>query len=513
MRGAIVAIAAVALAVALPAATARADCATVTDGMKPEAHIFYNSSAKVYQYCDGTNWRAMLGTLAVDPSLATLTDVDDALGPGGGDCLVYSSAAGEWGSESCAGAAGGDDLGDHAADQNIILGPHWLSGDGGNEGVYIDADGNVGIGTVSPIHNLEIESGNIFVTNSGAGFTANLYLGDDPGAGAGTYGFLRWSNDGDYISLGTQAGGPTLNVDNVGNVGIGETDPQASLHVDGTVRLEDFLTCTALETNASGDLVCGTDGGISVETDPQVNTLTGSKWCAANAGGTAIDCTADAPLAAETDPEIGAVTDLNYCRGDGSAAQCNRTITNVRDDIKTVDGAASGLDADLLDGFQSTSSGDRWGVIAPVGTDGVMEVGKYIDFHDSDGDATDYAVRLIGSPGDLRVNGSVTATAFLHLSDRRLKSDIVPVHDPLAVVTRLQGVHFNWKENGKPSFGVIAQDVEQVIPEAVTTGTDGIKAVDYDQLIAPLIEAVKAQDARIRALETEVEALQNAQGR
>lgn len=45
-------------------------------------------------------------------------------------------------------------------------------------------------------------------------------------------------------------------------------------------------------------------------------------------------------------------------------------------------------------GFPMTASGDRWGVIAPVGTDGVMEVGKFIDFHNSDADATDFAVRL-----------------------------------------------------------------------------------------------------------------------
>jgi hypothetical protein len=58
------------------------------------------------------------------------------------------------------------------------------------------------------------------------------------------------------------------------------------------------------------------------------------------------------------------------------------------------DGSGSGLDADTVDGYNTTTSGNRWGVIPTVGSDGVMEVGKYIDFHNSDGHTGDYAARL-----------------------------------------------------------------------------------------------------------------------
>ena len=58
------------------------------------------------------------------------------------------------------------------------------------------------------------------------------------------------------------------------------------------------------------------------------------------------------------------------------------------------DGSGSGLDADTLDGLQTSSSGNRWGVIPFVHTDGVMEVGRYIDFHNSDGDTSDHLVRF-----------------------------------------------------------------------------------------------------------------------
>ena len=76
----------------------------------------------------------------------------------------------------------------------------------------------------------------------------------------------------------------------------------------------------------------------------------------------------------------------------------------------------------------------------------------------------------------------------------------------LALIKRLRGVSFEWRE-GAPAglsgrdLGVIAQEVEEVFPELVRTGTDGYKQVNYMGLIGPLIEAVKELDARVEALE------------
>jgi hypothetical protein len=85
------------------AGPARADCTLLSTGeTRPEAAIFYNQDFKVFQYCDGTNWRAMLGGGVLDPSLATLTDVDDALAPADADVLTYDSMSGKW----VAGSAG-----------------------------------------------------------------------------------------------------------------------------------------------------------------------------------------------------------------------------------------------------------------------------------------------------------------------------------------------------------------------------------------------------------------------
>ena len=76
---------------------------------------------------------------------------------------------------------------------------------------------------------------------------------------------------------------------------------------------------------------------------------------------------------------------------------------------------------------------------------------------------------------------------------------------------KLKGVSWKWREEApaqareQPGMGVIAQDVERVFPELVTTGDDGYKRVNYAGLIGPLIEAVKELDARVKALEARLE--------
>ncbi|HVT75335.1 MAG TPA: tail fiber domain-containing protein [Candidatus Paceibacterota bacterium] len=98
-----------------------------------------------------------------------------------------------------------------------------------------------------------------------------------------------------------------------------------------------------------------------------------------------------------------------------------------------------------------------------------------------------------------------------NMSDRRLKTNIATIDDPIGKIQQIDGVTFDWKDSGKHSVGVIAQDVEQVFPELVTTDPKtGYKAVQYQNLVAPLIEAVKAQQKEIDTLKSEIEALKAA---
>jgi hypothetical protein len=102
--------------------------------------------------------------------------------------------------------------------------------------------------------------------------------------------------------------------------------------------------------------------------------------------------------------------------------------------------------------------------------------------------------------------GTLNATTVNSLSDRSHKTNIRPIEDSVALVQRLQGVRFDWLESNKPSLGVIAQDVEETLPEVVETNEDGTKSVSYGNIVGLLIEAIKEQQIRIEELEKKLNA-------
>jgi hypothetical protein len=68
------------------------------------------------------------------------------------------------------------------------------------------------------------------------------------------------------------------------------------------------------------------------------------------------------------------------------------------------------------------------------------------------------------------------------------------------MISNLNGYTFNWKESGEASAGVIAQEVEKVLPSAISENKEGSKSVNYNELIGVLIEAVKEQQVQIDSL-------------
>jgi hypothetical protein len=95
-------------------------------------------------------------------------------------------------------------------------------------------------------------------------------------------------------------------------------------------------------------------------------------------------------------------------------------------------------------------------------------------------------------------SGEVTAVDFNSTSDFNLKTNIQTVDNALDIVDNLRGVSFEWKENGKKSYGVIAQELEKVLPELVKGGDP--KTVSYSGIIGVLIEAVKELSEEIEKL-------------
>ena len=87
--------------------------------------------------------------------------------------------------------------------------------------------------------------------------------------------------------------------------------------------------------------------------------------------------------------------------------------------------------------------------------------------------------------------GSVIAAAYYHNSDVHLKTDIHPIGHALDKLLAIQGVQFNWKQDGRADMGVVAQNVAEVFPDIVSKNKDGMMSVEYDSLVGPMIESIR----------------------
>ena len=132
--------------------------------------------------------------------------------------------------------------------------------------------------------------------------------------------------------------------------------------------------------------------------------------------------------------------------------------------------------------------------------------------------ATDLRIKSLGVNCDPGITGTIRATddiTAFYSSDRSLKTNVKPIENALEKIEKLTGVEFDWTdefieqhggEDGyfvrKHDIGVIAQDIEPVLPEVVGTRPDGIKAVKYDRIVALLIQGINALKAEVRELKS-----------
>jgi len=113
---------------------------------------------------------------------------------------------------------------------------------------------------------------------------------------------------------------------------------------------------------------------------------------------------------------------------------------------------------------------------------------------------------------DFYVSGTLSATGDIVAyasSDERLKNNISPIKNPIEKINQISGNSFNWNENkqdiykGK-DYGVIAQEIESVLPELVVEREDGYKAVKYDKLVSLLIEGIKELSSEVNQLKQQI---------
>jgi len=111
---------------------------------------------------------------------------------------------------------------------------------------------------------------------------------------------------------------------------------------------------------------------------------------------------------------------------------------------------------------------------------------------------------LVGGLGvgkDIYATGNISCTALTQRSDKRLKSDIQPLQNSLDKVNKLAGVSYTFDPTGDKYIGLIAQEVEPIVPQVVTTSPDGFKSIQYGNVVALLIEAVKELSTQVHELQ------------
>lgn len=116
--------------------------------------------------------------------------------------------------------------------------------------------------------------------------------------------------------------------------------------------------------------------------------------------------------------------------------------------------------------------------------------------HDHKGDNSDWVEIMTSAYGIFTV--AVKATSFQATSDARKKTGLTPVHPDLSCLTAYRYV---LKDDGKTHVGLVAQEVERIIPEAVTEDKDGYKSLDYNAVVAALVDEVNRLKARVAELE------------
>jgi hypothetical protein len=363
---------------------------------------------------------------------------------------------------------------------------------------------NVGIGTTNPTSTLTVQGNGLII----GVLTATSFSGNASSAtyatnaGIATYatnaGIATYATSSGIATYATAAGVSTnLKGGVAGNVPYQSATDTTTFVTNGTSgQVLLFNGSVPIWGNVSA--ASGSFGGISVQ-DEGVNVGTSNSITTLNFIGSNVNVTATSGANG-----IATVTIANNLVGTALSISGISTLGTVRISSGIIT-ATSGIVTYYGDGSQL--SGVSGGLT--VTDDTSTNATRYILFDDvTSGTVTAANVsstKLTFNPstGNLVAGGTVTAN-----SDKKLKTDIRTIENALDKVLSLRGVEFTRIDTGDNQIGVIAQEVEEIIPEVVypkSAPDYETKSVAYANLVGLLIEAVKEQNQRIVELERKLE--------
>lgn len=213
----------------------------------------------------------------------------------------------------------------------------------------------------------------------------------------------------------------------------------------------------------------------------------------------------------DTAPKLGGNLDINTRTISGSGGiNINGNITGLK-----ITGSAALITGDIIGSHiraTNTITGSNILATANISAGSISAGPTVATSISSTGIITGSIIKSANSitGSSLLVNGPITATgditAFFS-SDERLKDNVTPIANPIEKLKSIGGYEFDWNsksDNEGHDVGVIAQEIESILPEIVVDRDNGYKAVRYEKIVALLIEAIKEQQSQIDELKSKL---------
>jgi hypothetical protein len=390
------------------------------------------------------------------------------------------------------------------------------------ERMRIDSSGKVGIGTTSPLRNLQIgdHSGAQQALSIQASTTgkSDIFLGD--GTGSGEYaGLVRYDHASDFMALWT-ASTERMRIDSSGNVGIGTTSTTFRFNVSSSSSTSTNLTSTSGTsnlrlTNSGGLATLGSTGNelhfttsltermrIDGSGNLLVNSTSAGALATSGRGLIDVDGTSDSAIELKAGGSTYGYlyTSSSQFRVANLTANPVTFFTNNIERMR-IDGSGDLLVGTTVATVNTTNFGTRISSTA---------AGYLASYRDVSGTAI--AVLFGGNAGQVYVRGDGdlenTNNNYGAISDERLKSDIVDASSQIDDIMAVQVRSYTLNETGDTHIGVVAQELEASgMSGLVKTDDEGMKSVKYSILYMKAIKALQEAVTRIETLETEVAAL------
>ena len=401
---------------------------------------------------------------------------------------------------------------------------------GSAERMRIDSSGKVGIGTSSgtgSIHVTTKDSGGSDVYYVAQNTTSNRLAGykilDESGS---VHGVFRYDNGGNNAALGVGIGSPNYNL-HVHKASASSNYMQITNSDTGSGSGDGFLIGVASDEAATiwnqenTRMVFGTNGTerMRIESDGDLKIFgtigTNSSTAFASMGGR-LTFDTDYSDTQRGPNKILLQNDGAWIAGIGVSNGATdfytggnftfRTGTSLGSERMRIDSSGGVLIGKTSGG--STNTGCEFG---GGGTGGlafnITSTNECFTYNNNNSSGATYLIDFRQnntSKGQIQV--SSTSTTYVTSSDARLK-DVTGEARGLEVINELNPVSYNWKADGKADEGLIAQEVQEIVPNAVSQNSDDYYQMDYSKLVVHLVKGMKEQQEQIEELKQEIQNL------